>query len=275
MLWHILSNINRLRYQYRYPGITIGHHVSLSHDSCFGDGTVIGDFVTVKSSSFGQCANVVDKSTVVDSHCADNVKLVDAHLHSSKIARNVAIYNGCRVSDVSVGQYSYFALGSLVSMASFGRFCSVGPNLLCGHGNHPSRFISTNPVFFSTFKQCGITFTDEGHFKEREKIEIGNDVWIGANVFIRDGIRVGDGAIIAAGSVVVKDVSDYAIVGGAPAKTIRYRFEQETIEKLQKIKWWYWPEEKLRMAQPHFITEDLTGFFDWVASNHDGESSTF
>jgi len=229
MLRRILSDINKLKYHYRYPGIKIGHHVSLSSDSCFGDGTVVGDFVTVKSSSFRLCTNIVDKSMVVASHCADNVKLVNAHLHSSKIDRNVAIYNGCRVSDVSVGQYSYFALGSLVSMA---------------------------------------------HFKEREKIEVGNDVWIGANVFIRDGIRIGDGAIIAAGSIVVKDVPDYAIVGGAPAKTIRYRFEQETIEKLQKIRWWYWPEEKLRMAQPHFITEDLAGFFDWAASNLDGEAST-
>jgi len=274
MLQRVVNIINKLKYQWRFPGVTIGNHVYISDDSGFGDHSVVGDHVTIKSSTFGKFADIVDKSIVVGSRCNNNVRLVDARLYNAELQSHVAVYNGCQLSDVAVGQYSYFALGSLVSMASFGRFCSVGPNLLCGHGIHPSNFISTSPVFFSTLKQCGVSFTDECHFEGREKIEIGNDVWIGAKVFIRDGIKVGDGAIVAAGSIVVKDVPDYAIVGGAPAKIIRFRFDSETIEKLLKIKWWLWSEENLRAAQPHFISEDFSGFFAWAKANHDVESST-
>lgn len=73
---------------------------------------------------------------------------------------------------------------------------------------------------------------------------VGNDVWIGQDVTIMDGIHIGNGAIIATGSVVTKNVPPYAIVGGNPAKIIRYRFPEEIIEKLNKIKWWYWAKKK-------------------------------
>ncbi|WP_432821422.1 CatB-related O-acetyltransferase [Trichloromonas sp.] len=271
MLRWILGKTSKIKYKFFYPGTLIGNYVSISKDSSFGDGAVIGDHVTIKSSTFGKSANVVDRSLVVGSRCEDNVMLVDAQIHNSEINSHVAIYNGCRLSNVVVDKYSYFAMGSLVSMASFGRFCSVGPYLLCGYGNHPTNFVSTSPIFFSTLRQCGVSFTDEGHFEEREKVEVGNDVWIGAKVFIRDGITVGDGAIIAAGSIVVKDVPDYAIVGGAPAKIIRYRFDEETINKFLKVQWWNWSEEKLRVAQPYFITEDLSGFFDWAKTDAEAE----
>lgn len=78
------------------------------------------------------------------------------------------------------------------------------------------------------------------------KVVIGNDVWIGENVFINDGIAIGNGAVIGAHSVVTHDVPDYAIVAGVPAKVIRYRFSSEQIVQLNEVKWWDWPEEKIR-----------------------------
>lgn len=83
-----------------------------------------------------------------------------------------------------------------------------------------------------------MSFADRNYFEEFEKIGIGNDVWIGANVIILDGIEIGDGAVVAAGSVITKSVPPYAIVGGVPAKIIRYRFEKDKIEKLLILKWW-------------------------------------
>ena len=97
---------------------------------------------------------------------------------------------------------------------------------------------------------------------DKEKLEIGNDVWIAANVVITEGLKIGDGAVIGAGAVVTHDIPPYAIVGGVPAKVIRYRFTKEMIDELLKIKWWDFTEEQLQKAFPLFQkeldTESLT-----------------
>ena len=104
--------------------------------------------------------------------------------------------------------------------------------------------MSTHPAFFSRKKQAGFTFIDRQKFIESSYAEesypiiIENDVWIGYRVTILSGIRIGNGAIVAAGSVVTRDVPPYSIVGGVPARIIRYRFNQEIIRELLTDKWW-------------------------------------
>lgn len=135
--------------------------------------------------------------------------------------------------------------------ANIGRFTSISNSVFCNPGVHPYQapFVSTSPCFFSLnpYKdQCGGTFAKEQLFNEfklvdEEKniaVEIGNDVWIGERVFLVGGIHVGDGAVIMAGGVVTKDVPPYAIVGGVPAKVIKYRYDEETINFLLETKWW-------------------------------------
>ncbi|MFC2097905.1 CatB-related O-acetyltransferase, partial [Bacteroidota bacterium] len=99
-------------------------------------------------------------------------------------------------------------------------------------------FVSTHPAFYSKQKQARITFAEKQYFEEYEKILIENDVWLGANVIIVDGVKIGNGAMIGAGAVVTKDVPPYAIMGGVPAKIIKYRFEKDKIDFLQKSEWW-------------------------------------
>lgn len=140
------------------------------------------------------------------------------------------------ILDCNIGRYSYIAQNSHVSNASIGHFCSIGPNFFAGWGIHPTTGISTHPFFYSENYKDGICRKTK--VVERKRIIIGNDVFIGANVFIADGVRIGNGAVIGAGSVVVSDVEDYAVVGGSPAKRIRYRFSEDIIVKLQKIEWW-------------------------------------
>jgi hypothetical protein len=93
---------------------------------------------------------------------------------------------------------------------------------------------------------------------------VGNDVWTTENCLIMSGVKIGDGAIVAAGSVVTRDVPPYAIVGGNPAKLIRFRFTEEQIAALLEIRWWDWPEDRVRAAVPYFESEDVDAFIAYA-----------
>ncbi len=169
------------------------------------------------------------------------------------INENTRIYAPKSISDITIGKGSYVAENAIISQTDIGKFCSIGPNLVCGYGIHPVNGISTSPCFYSTLKQNGMTFSSTDKIEERKRIHIGNDVFIGMNVSILDGVTIGDGAVIGAGAVVTKDVAPYSIVGGVPAKHIKYRFDQKTRDKLQQIKWWDWPDEKLKNVEKYFF----------------------
>ncbi|NLF30022.1 MAG: CatB-related O-acetyltransferase [Planctomycetes bacterium] len=168
------------------------------------------------------------------------------------------------LTDVAVGGYSYFAGHATVRGATFGRFCSVGRELLCGLGEHPTDRVSTSPVFYSTALPCGFTFATRDTAVEHAPVTVGSDVWIGARVFLRDGVTVGHGAIVAAGAVVAADVPPYAIVGGTPARVIRYRFDEATIERLLATAWWEWDASRLRAAADALGGTDVEALPGWV-----------
>jgi acetyltransferase-like isoleucine patch superfamily enzyme len=137
----------------------------------------------------------------------------------------------------------------MLNNVEVGNFCSIGPYVQIGLGPHPSKtFVSTYPAFYSDHTDgCPLAFRENKIFDDSiPKTFLGNDVWIGANAIIPGGINIGTGAIVAAGAVVVKDVPPYAIVGGNPAKVIRYRFSEDEIQFLLKSEWWNWPIEKIR-----------------------------
>lgn len=129
-----------------------------------------------------------------------------------------------------------------------GRYCSIAPGFKRMGFSHPINRFTTSPISYSAlgnvnhfYEQEGTSLFERSIVDENEEapIIIGNDVWIGQNVlFSSKGIRVNDGAVIAAGSVVTKDVPPYAIVGGNPAKVIRYRFDYHIIQELLNLKWW-------------------------------------
>lgn len=170
----------------------------------------------------------------------------------SSISDKSKIYSPHRVVGSKIDNYTYVARNSIINFTDIGSFCSIGPNFLCGYGIHPIDGISTSPVFYSSKEQVGFTFCKEDKIVENKKIVIGNDVFIGMNVTVLDGVKIGDGAIVAAGSVVVEDVPCYSVIGGVPAKIIKYRFDEKTIEKLIKLKWWDFDEIKLKKLEENF-----------------------
>lgn len=153
---------------------------------------------------------------------------------------------GSVLSDVKLGRFTYIAGGARITRTDFGAFCSVGPDSLVGGlGPHPTDWISTHPGFYSTLRQAGHSFADAQLFEDVTRTTVGSDVWIGARAVVLDGVTVGDGAVIGAGAIVVKDVPPYAVVGGVPAKIIRFRFSDETISLLRSLRWWDWSLDEL------------------------------
>jgi len=184
----------------------------------------------------------------------NNASVASSHLEGKhEFGYNVLIQN------CSIGLATYIAHNSQMKFTKIGRFCSIGENVRTFVGQHPTKeFVSTHPVFFSKQTIIGTTFADKQYFEEhtfiddKYVVEIGNDVWIGNNVTIFDGVKIGDGAVIASGAVVTTDVGPYAIVGGLPAKVIKFRFDESEIKRLLDIKWWNWEFEQIRKCYKDF-----------------------
>lgn len=160
---------------------------------------------------------------------------------------------------VEVGLYSYGACFEPLKMppgTRVGRFCSINFNTAVFSYDHELGAVTTHPFIFHT--RFGVVKED---LSRVGNVIIGNDVWMGHNSAVLPGVsRIGDGAVIAAGAVVTKDVPPYAVVGGVPAKIIKYRFDEGTIKKLLEIRWWDWPEDKILKNWELF--RDINGFVD-------------
>lgn len=171
------------------------------------------------------------------------------------------------LTNVSVGRCTYFA-GASAGNADIGSFCSIGPGAkIGGLGKHPVDMISTHPIFYSTKMQTGITFSDKDYYDELPRTTIGHDVWIGANAIILDGLNIGNGAIVAAGAVVVKDVPAFSIVGGVPAKIIRYRFSAEDISKINETSWWDLPLSEIKEITPLIREGNIDAILEKINNN--------
>lgn len=161
---------------------------------------------------------------------------------------NLSRYWWEKYKRIPIGRFTY-GYQSLNSphLKEIGAFCSIGAEVLIVPNDHRMDWITTSPI--ASLKEFG--FADRDYMNDYisdadRKIVIGNDVWIGARCIIFEGVTIGDGAVIAAGSIIRKDVPPYAVVGGVD-RIIKYRFDQETIDKLLKMKWWNWDDEKIRL----------------------------
>ena len=158
---------------------------------------------------------------------------------------HIHISNNCSIENSTIGCHTYCNSNTHINNAIIGRYTSIGSEVFIGIGTHPTNLVTTHPAFYSNNKIFE-TYADSLYFEEFEKCQIGNDVWIGSKATILNGVTIGDGAIVAYGAVVTKDVLPYSIVGGVPAKHIKYRFNESIINELLMIKWWELEEKFLR-----------------------------
>lgn len=178
----------------------------------------------------------------------------------AKIGYRAIVRRGVEVgAEVDLGAYSYISgPRSYIESARIGCFCSIARQTVIGVGNHDTSRVSTHP--FSLSPAYGRLRTSSICLRQNPPPVIGNDVWIGINSVVMRGVTIGDGAVVAANSVVTHDVPHYAIVGGVPARLIRYRFSEDIIYALQRIRWWEWSEDKLRdnvndFSDPEFFVK--------------------
>lgn len=153
---------------------------------------------------------------------------------------------GAKLFNVKIGDYSSIGINSKVSNAEIGRFTVIARDVYVGVGAHPTTLLTAHSIFYKN-NPWGFhpEWVEEIGYDECPISHIGNDVWIGTKAIVMDGVSIGDGAIVAAGAVVTKDVPPFAVVGGVPARILKYRFPDDVINRLLEIKWWNMPDKEI------------------------------
>jgi acetyltransferase-like isoleucine patch superfamily enzyme len=177
---------------------------------------------------------------------------------NSNLERDCVIFENVNIYKSNIKKYSYIQKNSSIFNSEIGAFCSIASNVTIGLANHKIDGVSTSPLFYDANQPLPKFFTEKRLEIDEvlPRTEIGDDVWIGQNVLVKAGVKVGIGAIIGAGAVVTKDVEPYSIVGGVPAKHIKFRFEKDIREKILASKWWEMEDEKLEKFSQFFDQPD-------------------
>lgn len=169
-------------------------------------------------------------------------KLRFSSIRNSVIDPTSTVESGCNIVSVKMDRYSFCGYDCEIINATIGAFCSIANDVRIGGAMHPIEWVSTSPVFYKGRDSVRKKFSEFERPLDK-RTTIGNDVWLGGGSFVKQGVTIGDGAIVGMGAVVTKDVPPYAIVGGNPAKLIRMRFDDATIQKILESEWWKLPNE--------------------------------
>lgn len=177
---------------------------------------------------------------------------------NTKLEGYNCIHSFVNIINAEIGLGTYIGNRSCFYNTKIGRFCSIGSNVEIVFNNHPTNFVTTYMYFFDATSKYAFSVDNKVpctwglKADNTHSVIIGNDVWIGNGVKIKGGVKIGNGAVIGMGAVVTKDVPPYAIVGGCPAKVIRYRFDEETIKRLEESKWYDMPLDKIKEYSKYF-----------------------
>ncbi len=171
-------------------------------------------------------------------------KIRGVAIKNSFIDKTSKIESGTQFINSNMNKHSFCGYDCDINSCDIGSFTSIANGVIIGGGMHPISWVGTSPVFYKGRDSIKAKFSEY----EREDVKktiIGNDVWIGNNCLIKQGVTIGNGAVVGMGSIVTKDVEPYTIVAGNPAKLIRKRFDDDTIQRLLKSKWWELDDLKL------------------------------
>ena len=179
-------------------------------------------------SQFGKSVIIGESSYILQSLFEDGVQINRRNL----------------IDNAHIGRYTYTGQNTVIKRARIGPFCSISWNVSIGGAEHEYKRMTTHP--FPLMTSFGFVQTAESYPTSELPLEIGADVWIGAGASILRGVKIGDGAIVGTNAVVTHDILPYAIAAGVPAKIIKFRFSQQKVEELSTLRWWEWPDEKIK-----------------------------
>ncbi|MGO4572323.1 CatB-related O-acetyltransferase [Microvirga sp. 2TAF3] len=179
----------------------------------------------------------------------------------------VRIYPAVELMNVFMGAYSYAAPRASLAYASIGRYCSIGNEVLMRGSAHPTQWLTTHPLSYQNIYRTFADYQPPFQFDGYSKItQVGHDVWIGNRAVLLPGVKIGHGAVIGAGTVVAKDVPDYAVVVGNPGRVVKYRFDEKTIARLLKAQWWQYDMPKMMAAHASLPLNDPLAMLDLLES---------
>lgn len=187
-----------------------------------------------------------------------------AEVHDSVLGRYTEVGANCHVSRSTLGDYSYLVDGTQVAYAEIGKFANIAANVRIYASKHPMQRASLHHFTYRSSWYFEGEQDDAAFFEWRAEngIEIGHDTWIGHGAVIMPGVKVGHGAIVGSNAVVTKDVADFAIAVGVPAKPIRQRFPAPIADRLLALGWWDWSHDKLHQALPDFRALEIEAFLE-------------
>lgn len=207
----------------------------ISHDAKLVD-TVLGDNhsiyrnADIRRCSLGNYVSIGDDSIIIE----------------STLNGNIAINRRNFIQQSLIGSFTYTGFNTVIRGVNIGNFCSISWNVSIGGKNHNIKNVTTSAIW-GFHNMDGKKTTDKFNYNAGQPdCIIENDVLVSSNAVILRDVRIGNGAVIGAGAVVTKDVDPYSVVAGVPAKKIKMRFDDSTIEKLEEIQWWNWPIDIIR-----------------------------
>ncbi|MFZ5672947.1 MAG: DapH/DapD/GlmU-related protein [Pseudomonadota bacterium] len=173
-----------------------------------------------------------------------------AQLRNARLGRFTALAERVSFKDSELGDYSYIERHAEIIYAAIGKFCAIASDVRINALNHPMERVSQHKITYRPNEYFLGKKLDAGFRAERmlKKVTVGHDVWIGHGAIVLPGVSIGNGAVIAAGAVVAKDVADYMIVAGVPAKPLRPRFAADIAQRIAALAWWDWPHDRLADA---------------------------
>lgn len=187
-----------------------------------------------------------------------------AEVTGSTFGRWCEVGAGARVLNSSFGDYSYCDRLADIANTTLGRFANIAAMTRIGPTDHPMTTASLHHFLYRSDYYWDDAESDEAFFARRaaRRTVIGHDTWIGHGAIVKPEVTIGHGAIVAAGAVVTRDVPDWMIVAGCPARPLRPRFSPAIGARLMRLAWWDWDHDRLRAALPDFRALPVEAFLE-------------